>query len=230
MEALSGAVVAGHKGTVADRNYQSDYNPEIVRWVPDDAATILDVGCGAGGNAAFLARRGVVVDGVTLSGAEADQAGTWCRRVYLHDLEQGLPAEHGGPYDAIICSHVLEHICFPQQLLGDIRSRLRSGGRLVIAVPNLFYFRNRINLLMGRFEYEQGGIMDDTHFRWYTLPTLNRLLATQGFRVLHSYGAGNIPLGPIRKLAPSLCRNADLAACRAIPGLFGAQLLTVATV
>ncbi len=213
---------------VMHRTYAAGANPEVVRWISEGPSTVLDLGCGSGGNAAFLATRGATVDGVTLSAAEADHVSRWCRHVAVFNLENGLPPELGGPYDAIICSHVLEHLCFPRQLLVDVRSRLKPGGRLIVAIPNLLVLRNRLDLLLGRFEYQEGGIMDDTHFRWYTLQTLTRLLQAAQFTIAEAYGAGNVPLGPLRRFAPELCRKIDRAACDSLPGLFGWQLVTVA--
>jgi 2-polyprenyl-3-methyl-5-hydroxy-6-metoxy-1,4-benzoquinol methylase len=213
----------------AARTYDAAHNPEVVRWLPADARLVLDLGCGTGGNAAYLAGRGITVDGVTLSASEAGQARQWCRRVIMHDLELGLPDDTQGPYDAVLCSHVLEHIRFPQKLLGDIHARFRCGGTLIAAVPNLLHYKTRINLLRGRFEYQQGGIMDDTHFRWYTLSTITRLMLEHDFSVERAYGSGGMALGPLRRVVPQICRCIDLAACRLSPGLFGWQLLVVAT-
>lgn len=211
------------------RMYESEANLEILRWVPDTAKEVLDLGCGSGANAAILKMRGIRVDGVTISHNEAKQASVHCRQVFVHDLERGLPAGVARHYDAILCSHVLEHICFPSQLLDDIADRVGLGGRAIIAVPNLMFYKSRAQLLLGRFEYTERGIMDSTHFRWYTLSTLSRLLEGHRFRVECAYGDGNAPLGRFRRIAPSLCNRIDKLACARFPGLFGLQLLVVAT-
>ena len=39
-------------------------------------------------------------------------------------------------YDVIACHHMLEHAIDPSHVLRDIRGRLRSGGRVILAVPN----------------------------------------------------------------------------------------------
>lgn len=231
MDTLSSAPVIAHAAfaDVARKTYDSHHNLEVVRWVPTGAAAVLDVGCGSGGNAAFLARLGLAVDGVTLSPTEAEAARPYCRAVALHNLESGLPGELRGPYDSVLCSHIIEHICFPSALLEDIRARLAPGGRLVAAIPNLLFWKNRLSLIAGRFDYAQGGIMDETHFRWYTLSTMCALLRKHGFEIEHGYGSGGLPLGPLRIPLCGLARHLDLAACRVLPGLFGWQLVVVAT-
>src|ERR1700733_10659796 len=94
----------GSVSGAAARTYDAAHNPEVVRWLPADTRLVLDLGCGTGGNAAYLAGRGITVDGVTLSASEAVQARRWCRRVSTHDLELGLPDDTQGSYDAVLCS------------------------------------------------------------------------------------------------------------------------------
>ncbi len=82
---------------------------------------VLDVGCGGGDNARILKERGFQVDGISISATELADAMPFLRAGYLHNLEEGLPVElKNKQYDFIICSHVLEHICYPEKLLKDI--------------------------------------------------------------------------------------------------------------
>jgi 2-polyprenyl-3-methyl-5-hydroxy-6-metoxy-1,4-benzoquinol methylase len=211
--------------SVAHKTYGGNTNAEVLRAVPTSARTVLDLGCGAGGNAGALAARGVVVDGVTLSEDEAVEARRVCRSVWVHNLEAGIPDEATGPYDCCICSHVLEHICFPEALLADVRGVLAPGGTLVVALPNLMNYKTRFALMRGRFEYENGGIMDNTHFRWYTFDSAQRLFERHGFVVTRAWAEGSFPLKGVRKLLPGLARDVDRAATSVAPGVFGWQLL-----
>lgn len=214
--------------SVAEKVYSNRGNAAVLAAVPA-AGAVLDVGCGAGDNAAVLAGRGAVVDGVTLSAEEARVAEAFCRRVFIHNLEAGLPAEISGPYDAVICSHVLEHICWPEKLLADLHRVLAPHGVLVVALPNLLHYSNRWKLLAGRVEYEPSGLMDNTHFRWYTLATAARLLERHGFMVQRRFAQGSLPLWLLRSILPrSWTARLDAGASRLRPGLFGYQMLLVA--
>ncbi|MBE2205422.1 MAG: class I SAM-dependent methyltransferase [Chthoniobacterales bacterium] len=211
---------------VDDKTYRNEGNPAVLRCVPESARTILDVGCGAGDNARRLGRNGRAVDGVTLSVAEREEAMKHCRNVVIHDLEKGLPAELAGPYDCVICSHVLEHICWPEKLLRDIRERLAPDGRLVVALPNVMFYKNRWNLLAGRFDYQDSGLMDNTHFRWYTFRSAGVMLTANGFEILHAEAEGSFPIPAVRKFLPGgLIRWIDARASAVFPGLFGYQLV-----
>ncbi|HEY2343983.1 MAG TPA: class I SAM-dependent methyltransferase [Chthoniobacteraceae bacterium] len=211
---------------VSNKVYRHAGNLPVLALVPKQAATVLDVGCGAGDNARCLRERGATVDGITLSLMEAELARNCCREVWVHNLENGLPEEARGPYDAALCSHVLEHLCFPQKLLADLHRALKPGGSLVVALPNMLFYRNRLKLLRGRVEYEEGGLMDETHFRWYTFASAQRLLENAGFMRVSAAGDGSLPLPGLRRILPTgFLAPLDRTATRLLPGLFGFQLL-----
>ncbi len=215
--------------SVRTKVYANTGNPEVIRWVPDGTRSILDLGCGAGGNAGALAGRADRIDGVTLSEDEAAIAREVCREVFVHNLEEGLPHGTHPPYDVVLASHVIEHICFPAKLLRDVAAQLAPGGRLIVALPNLMNFKYRFPLFFGKFEYQDGGIMDNTHFRWYTFKSGRRLLEAHGFRVVSAYASGHFPMPLIGRLVPSAIRRwIDRCAARISPGFFGIQLIYVA--
>jgi 2-polyprenyl-3-methyl-5-hydroxy-6-metoxy-1,4-benzoquinol methylase len=214
---------------VTAKVYQNAGNREVLQWVPGNARQVLDVGCGAGDNARALSGRVGLIDGITLSEEEAAIAKAYCRQVVVHNLETGLPSILAGPYDAVIASHVLEHICYPESLLRDISQCLSERGVLIVALPNLLNWRHRVAMFFGKFEYANSGIMDNTHFRWYTFKSARRLLEANGFEISRAYADGYFPLPGLRKLGfRSLATRLDSAVCALFPGLFGYQLLYVA--
>jgi SAM-dependent methyltransferase len=148
--------------------------------------------------------------------------------VFVHDLELGLPPELEANYDVVLASHVLEHLRQPDVLLRDIR-RILGAGRLIVAIPNVLFYKNRAALARGRVEYQDAGLMDKTHYKWYTFDSCARLLEANGFRIERRVADGSGPLGPIRKILPlRASERFDQLCCRLIPGLFGYQLIFVA--
>ena len=214
--------------SVRDKVYENAGNPEVLRWVPDRVKSVLDIGCGAGGNAARLADRAERIDGVTLSEDEAVRARQFCKEIFVHNLEEGLPPGTHPPYDVVLASHVLEHICFPDKLLRDIAAQLSPEGILIVALPNLMNYKCRVPLLLGKFEYADGGTMDNTHFRWYTFASGRRLLETHGFRIVRAYADGHFPLPLIRRFIPASVRRwMGNCATKVFPGFFGVQMIYV---
>lgn len=211
---------------VDSKVYANAGNEHVLRHIPNKPSTILDVGCGAGDNARILASAGHTVDGITLSPDEARQAKQFCRNVFIHNLENGFPEEVlSHKYDFVICSHVLEHICFPEKLLGDVHRCLDSAGLLIVALPNIMFIKNRWNLLRGRFDYQESGLMDNTHFRWYTYHSAPLMLKQNRFSVQLAYVSGFLPLGIFRRKFPRACIKIDKFLCSNWPGLFGWQMI-----
>ena len=96
---------------------------------------VLDVGCGDGLRLSMLAERGWTVEGQEVDPAAAqaarDRRGLTVHLGNLHSLD--LPA---AGYDAIIMTHVLEHVHDPRALLTECRRLLAPGGVLISVSPN----------------------------------------------------------------------------------------------
>jgi SAM-dependent methyltransferase len=184
--------------------------------------TVLDLGCGSGGNAAYLKAAGFDVTGITINAEEAQATSSICP-VLVFDLTKGLPSEiKRKSFNIVLAAHLLEHIFYPEVLLKNIMDVCRDG--LLIVIPNLLYWRNRMKMLFGIFEYADLGIMDYTHSRWYTLKTIQELLEKYGFVIASKTATGGVfpESFPLHRLLNKLL-------CKLFPGLFGFQFYIVAT-
>jgi 2-polyprenyl-3-methyl-5-hydroxy-6-metoxy-1,4-benzoquinol methylase len=213
----------------ADRFYSNQGNRELLDLVAGvRPGWALDCGCGAGDNARILASRGWRVTGITLSKQEASAAEKFCDRIFITDLEAGLP-HLSRRYDLVILSHVLEHLLQPSCLLSRLPFALSHSGIVAVALPNVLSIHQRFQFLMGRFDYTTAGTMDETHVRFYTFKTGRELLNKNGFDVQHASVSGHLPLAAFRSLLPDrLTHQADRLICRCLPGLFGCQLMYLA--
>lgn len=216
--------------TCETRYYDSPSNESLLKLVEGvKPGRALDCGCGAGGNARVLASLGWQVDGVTLSPAEQSSAQRYCRKVLVANLENGIPDELTDKYDLIVMSHVLEHLVGSSTLLKLAAGLLAPNGVLAVALPNVVFFKQRLKILFGNFNYESQGIMDSTHVRFYTFQTGRELLESNGYRVIAAKGDGGIPQPGLRRILPkSLTEGIDRLGCRSLPGLFSWQLLYLA--
>jgi SAM-dependent methyltransferase len=201
-------------------------NPPVAARVPASARRVLDVGCGDGTLGAHLrARQGAEVTGITYSEAEAALARPRLAAVWVADLHAWAAPAGGAPFDALVASHVLEHLAEPARLLRELRRCLAPGGVLVVALPNVLHWRQRAEFLRGRFRYSAGGLMDATHLRFFDWAGAAQLLRDGGWELTSAAAFGGWPgsrfLGPLR---PRL----DAAAGRLAPGLFGFQFVFTA--
>ncbi len=207
--------------------YSNTGNEDVIGLVPAAAKYILDIGCGDGSTARILVKRNCVIDGITLSENEKAIAQKSMRNVYVHNAENGLPFSGSELYDAVICSHVLEHICYPEKLLNDIYRLLKKDGVLIVALPNIMHYRSRWSLCRGNFNYRDAGLWDYTHFRWYTFDTALKLLQQHGFNVEVATATGDLPLNSLfKKIFPvALSKTIFSGLVKISKGFFGYQLL-----
>lgn len=200
-------------------------NAPVLAAIPVGARQVLDVGCGDGTlGSALKQRQASEVTGLTYSDTEAAIALTRLDRVETCDLNAPNTGDLG-LFDCIVCSHVLEHLYWPQDLLRRLRPHLAPQGVLVVALPNVLAWRQRLAFLCGRFRYTDGGLMDRTHFRFYDWRSAQALVSDAGFRVVAARAEGVFPLaGRLPVVGPALNRLATGIS----PGLFGFQFVMTA--
>lgn len=201
-------------------------NPVLESLIPLGIQTALDVGCGCGGMAARLSQRGIVVDGISWNREELQSAERFCRSTIQCDLNQTTPDLGSDSYDLIICSHLLEHIAYPDNLLDALLRSLKPEGYFLVAIPNVMFWRDRLKLMRGRWNYESSGTFDYTHLRWYTRESMAQLLQKHGFAIERFCADGWIPLPGLKFVVTKKFRSSiNRLAARWWPELFAHQLI-----
>jgi 2-polyprenyl-3-methyl-5-hydroxy-6-metoxy-1,4-benzoquinol methylase len=213
------------------RVYANQGNPPLLALL-GGGQTLLDVGCGAGDNAALIKKihPDRKIYGLTHSPEEAALAGRYMERCWIADIENELPKDlQELRFDTIMFSHVLEHLRDPAAVLARFTALLKPGGEVLIAVPNVLSWRMRIQFLSGRFEYEAAGVLDETHLRFFTFKTADQYLLAQcdDLKLEFKGASGSVPLWWLRRylLPKSWSERIDNWGCRHWPNLFGSQVL-----
>jgi 2-polyprenyl-3-methyl-5-hydroxy-6-metoxy-1,4-benzoquinol methylase len=195
-------------------------------------ARVLDLGAGAA-----LVTRAVAARGRTdlrWIGLDGSLDCIGALRRYTHaaaivDLER--LAELPAGIDAVVAGDVLEHLGQPELLMQRIARALRPGGVLMVSVPNVANVVVRTELLFGRFEYRDRGILDRTHRIFFTRRRLRSMLTAAGLEI-RDESASTIPVHLVTPSVPRwfLALEGGLLrlATALLPRLFGYQLLAVA--
>lgn len=168
-------------------------NQSVLARVPNTTKRLLDIGCGSGAfGQAVKERTGCYVEGITYSDAEAGLARRASDNVLVQDLNHFDPTNLG-PFDCAVCSHVLEHLYAPENLLVKLRSCLTPTAILLVALPNILVWRQRWQFFTGRFRYTDEGLMDRTHFRFFDFESASALLRGSGYQITSVEAEGGFP-------------------------------------
>lgn len=167
-------------------NYYNLIRYDILKLLPESAVKILDVGCGAGATGAEIKRRmpHSSVTGIELNDVAAAIAASRLDRVISCDLDNAEFDFETASFDCIIAADVLEHTKNPENTLNYLKTFLKENGWLLISLPNIRYIVPVIKILRNKFEYEESGVLDRTHLRFFTLHTMEKFLHDCGFEIV----------------------------------------------
>jgi O-antigen biosynthesis protein len=171
--------------------YFQDPRPDVQAVVAARDKRILDVGCAAGALGQALKAAGArEVIGVERFETAAAQARHVLDAVYVGDIDHFVPPVEEASFDYVIFADVLEHTVDPWQVLERYQRFLKPDGRMVVSLPNIRHYAILGRLLFNRWDYRESGILDRTHLRFFTLPTIRALFAHAGLhieRIVHRY-------------------------------------------
>jgi len=210
--------------------YQNSGNRSILQFLDESDRHILDIGCGAGSNGQLICETypETEVTGVTCSQEEYQLASQQLSRCIYADVERDIFTLEQ-QFDVLLFCHVLEHLVDPVAAIKKLLPYLRVGGKLIIALPNIANWRSRSNLLLGKFEYTDGGIMDKTHLHFYTFHTAPLYLITpiSQLRIEQHFASGSFPFGRLRDklLGERARKEMDRLVCGWLPNLFSHEIL-----
>lgn len=103
---------------------------------------------------------------------------------YFGDIETINLDKYQEYFDFIILADVLEHISEPKKVLEKIKPLLKKDGRVIISMPNIRHYSSFVKIFIkGNFEYEESGIFDYTHARFYCKKDMIVLFEQAGYTV-----------------------------------------------
>jgi methionine biosynthesis protein MetW len=199
-----------------------------MRYIPEKSR-VLELGCATGYMSAYMEQAlGCQVTGLEYDEASAKIARERCHEVFVVDLDKAdslAPAQNSAPYDVALIANVLEHLKYPERVLRDVHALLKPDGRLIVVLPNIAYWQVRLRLLLGKFDYEEYGVMDRTHLHFYTVKTGRELLENAAFELEEFRIAGSLVQNSLNKLARHFNRPLPKPI---VANLFGYELIYIA--
>jgi 2-polyprenyl-3-methyl-5-hydroxy-6-metoxy-1,4-benzoquinol methylase len=181
-----------------DNDYFSWNRPELLLFVKEfysknsKIGSVLEVGSANGIFGQELKKEFDIKKYVGIEYME-DSAKEGSKRIdiSLNDNIENLKKEtikildNDGPFDLIIFADVLEHLVDPWSVLEKIKPYLKPSGKILISVPNMGNIEVVKKLIFDKFDYQESGILDKTHLRFFTHSFLYEFLKKTKFNVLY---------------------------------------------
>lgn len=152
-----------------------------------EGSEVLEIGSSNGNLTKHLAEeKGCAVDIVEINAEAGEQASRFARTGLTGpaegDLEGDLWLQKLGDrrYDYIVVLDVLEHLREPETVLLRLKGLLKEDGAIILSVPNMAHNSVLIDMIRDRLHYNELGILDNTHLRFFTQGTLDEMIRICG--------------------------------------------------
>ena len=169
---------------IKNADYYKNVRPEMLRYIPSSAKTILEIGCGSGNFSAQLVKDGVETWGVEPFEESAKEATQKLTKVLIGTLDDTLKDLPNDYFDVIVMNDVIEHLLEPWDDIVNLKSKLKKEGVLVTSIPNVRYSKNLFKMIFKRdWKYTDDLILDRTHYRFFTKKSIKRMYKDCGYNI-----------------------------------------------
>lgn len=120
----------------------------------------------------------------------ANELSSICKKVSIGDIESYLWVDQFKDlkFDYIIFADVLEHLYDTSKVLTIAKQFLHPSGRILMSIPNIAHDSIVMNLLQDKFKYNNLGILDNTHVRFFTKHSIDSIIANVGYKSTYISG------------------------------------------
>jgi 2-polyprenyl-3-methyl-5-hydroxy-6-metoxy-1,4-benzoquinol methylase len=149
---------------------------------------VLEVGAGGGNTLLYLKHAGIAkhVTGIELFELPGtEQKNPAIDHFIIGNIEQAdANSFKENDFDVIICGDVLEHLANPWAVRDKLVHWLKPGGYFLASIPNVREYKTVLKILLrGTFTYEEGGVMDKTHLRFFGKKNIIELMSANGLHI-----------------------------------------------
>ena len=166
-------------------NKKKNKRDDFLDLVPRGTRRLLDVGCGSGGLSIRLKEKGIETVGVEKDKKLYSLAKEKLDAVILGDIENLKLNYPEGYFNCILYADILEHLIEPLNILEKHKIYLQKDGCVIASVPNVRYYKIILRLILsGVWDYNDAGMLDSTHVRFFGLVNIVELFEKAGYEIV----------------------------------------------
>ena len=178
-----------------ESSYFSQIRQEISPLLPSNTNVALEIGCGSGETLNWLKENNFVnhTIGFEINEVAASQARLKCDEVLVGNIEESVSIlkKFEKSIDLLLFLDVIEHLNNPWTILKSCQTLLSDQGIIIASIPNVRSVKVLSPLLLnGEWNYQNSGILDKTHLRFFTKKSCIKLFQTTGYKVEKVVGNG----------------------------------------
>lgn len=174
-----------------DKSYYSNIRLDLINLLDknDKNLKVLEIGAAYGETLHYLKQNGIATEAVAVDLFEDKinkQNYKELDNFIFGNIEEIELPQYNNYFDLILLPDVLEHLLEPKNVLHKIKNYIKDDGKIIVSMPNIRHYSalNKI-FFKGDFSYEESGIFDYTHMRFYCRKNIQQLLENSGYRVIN---------------------------------------------
>lgn len=170
--------------------YFDTIRKELLNLIPTNCkgGNLLEVGAGKGNTLIYAKQHNYAskVYGVDISSIDNSyQSSPEIEKFVIEDIEKNDLNFNNIFFDVILCGDVLEHLVNPSDVIQKIKPLLSQNGVIIASIPNIREWATLKKIFFsGDFRYEDVGILDKTHLRFFCKKNIEELFTNNNMEIL----------------------------------------------
>jgi SAM-dependent methyltransferase len=171
------------------KSYHGSIRKPLLDFIPlqNRNGTTLEIGAGSGDNLIYAKKNGYakVIYGIELVEIDGSfQKSNEFEQFIIGNIEHMELNFKNELFDVIVMGDVLEHLVDPYSIIREMKKYLTPNGVFVASIPNIRNLKTFRNIFVrGSFKYEDEGIFDRTHLRFFTKKNMIELFENNDCKV-----------------------------------------------